>query len=194
MLLSSLLGACALSEAPPGDHFYRLDVPVPSARFERPPLPGMLEVARMAADGLVGDRAVVYVQADQPHEVFDYNYHFWNQPPGDMVQDQLIRFLRAANAADRVLSPDLRIPPDYVVEGRIRRFEQRFDGGVAMVVELELGLVRVADQNLLLLKSYRTAQPAPSDTVADAAAATNTALAAIFAEFAADLRRLKVGS
>jgi cholesterol transport system auxiliary component len=194
VLLAAALGACAITEVPPSDHFYRLDVPEPTARFDRAPLSGVLEVARFGADGLVGDRAVAYVVADQPHEIFDYNYHFWNQAPGEMVQDQLIRFLRSANVADRVLSPDLRIPADYVVEGRIRRFEQSFADGVAMVVELELGLVRIADQRLLLLKSYRATQPAAGDSVAEAATAADMALAAIFTEFAADLARLKVGT
>ncbi len=192
-LLTAALGACAIAEPPPDDRYYRLDVPLPTARFQAPALSGVLEVARMSADGLVGNRAVAYVVADQPHEVFDYNYHFWNQPPGELVQGQLIRFLRAANAADRVLSPELRIRADYAVEGRIRRFEQSFAEDVSMIIELELGLVRLVDQQLLLLRSYRTAQAASGDSVASSAVAANAALAAIFAEFAVDLERLRVG-
>lgn len=188
------LAACAVIEPPPETHTYRVTVPPAAERFPRPPLAGTLEVAPLSAEGLVGDRAIVYVRADQPFEVSGYNYHLWNVAPGTLVQEELIRYLRAADAAPRVVSPALRLDPDYVIEGRITRFDQVFGDGASMVIEIELALIRSADNELLLLNRYRGAEPAADDSVPAAVLATERALAGIFARFLADLRGLKAAA
>lgn len=191
VLLAAVLGGCGLGEAPLADRYYRVTVATPATGFATPPLDGVVEVARLVAEGLVGQRAVAYVMSDQPHEIFDYNYHFWNQAPGELVQEQLIRFLRGANAGRRVVSPDLRLNADFVIDGRIRRFEQVFDGEVGMQIEIDLGVIRAADNELMMLNTYRAYRVAQDDSLPAAVVAANAGLADIFAAFAADLRSLR---
>lgn len=185
--LATLLAACAGQEAP-DDHFYRLNVPA-AAALERPAIKGMVEVAPLLAEGLVSDRAVVYLYADEPFELHQYNYHFWNTPPAAGVQEQLIRYLRAVKAAERVVSTDLRLPVDAAIEGRVRRFDQVFGGGgVRMVVELELAVIRTKDEKLSFLKTYLSEVPAADDSLPAAAKAASIALGEIFAKLVADLQ------
>ncbi len=185
------LSACAALEPPPDDHYYRLDVIAPTERFAAPPFAGTLEVAPFTATGLVADRAIVFTVPDQPFEVDSYNYHLWNEPPGVLLQEQLIRFLREANLADRVVSPELRLPADYAVEGRIRRFDQVVAGGARMQIELELALIRLADEAPLLLRTYTVEEPAPNESVPAAVLATNKGLSEIYSRFLADIRALR---
>lgn len=186
--LAILLSACGTAEPPP-DHFYRLEVAPAATTQDKPLLSGLIEVAPLLADGLVNDRAVVYVYADEPFELRQYNYQFWNSPPATLVQEQLIRFLRSAGVADRVVSTDLRLPVDYAIEGRVRRFEQVFGkGAAAMNVELEFAAIRVRDENLVLLKTYRSDKPAVDDSLPAAALAATEALSEIFYALLADLK------
>ncbi len=192
--LAGLLAACAGQEPPP-DHFYRVDVPAATEPLARPLFSGLVEVAPMIADGLVSDRAVVYLYADEPQEVRQYTYRFWNTPPAVLVQEQLIRFLRSARVADRVVSTDLRLPADISVEGRVRRFEQVFSGkDVRVVIDLELAVIRGKDQGLMLLKDYRAERSAQDDTLPAATTAAGEGLADIFTRLLTDLRSTKVSS
>lgn len=186
------VAACGGGAAAPDDHHYRLDVVAPGQALKQPLLSGVLEVQRFAAEGLVGERAMVYAVPDEPFEIHKYNYHFWNEPPGAMVQDQMIRYLRKTNLADKVVSPELHLKADYVIEGRVRRFDQLVGQTTHMVLEIELGLIRMQDEKLILLKTYRADEPAASDSAPAAVAAANKALSELFEQFVADLTRTRV--
>ncbi len=58
------------------------------------------------------------------------------------------------------------------------------------MVELELGLRRTADDELLFLGTYGVEAEARADTVAAAVAAVNEALTEIYARFTADVSGL----
>lgn len=188
LFLVGSLAACAGQEPTP-DHFYRVDVPPAATLLERPLFPGIVEVAPLIADGLVSERAIVYLYADQPSEIHQYSYRFWNTPPAVLVQEQLLHFLRGAHLAERVVSTDLRLPADVSVEGRVRRFEQVFTGkDVRMVVDLDLAVIRGKDEGLTLLKDYHAEKPAQDDSLPAAAAAASEALSEIFNTLLNDLR------
>ncbi len=184
------LAGCTGSPAPE-DRYYRLDVAAAAPTTGKPLLAGIVQVASLDADGLLAERPLVYALSGEPFEIRHYNYDLWNEPPGTLVQDQLIRYLRGVNLADRVVSTDLRTTGDYVVEGRVHRFDQVIGAGTAVVVELEFTLIRLSDDRLMLLETYRKATPAANDTAPAAARAANSALAEIFAQFVEDLARVK---
>jgi ABC-type uncharacterized transport system auxiliary subunit len=190
LLLAVLLGACA-GPPPPADTFYRLQVPAEAA-LDPKPLPGVLEVSRFAAEGLTGERALLYSYRDRPDQVMRYRYHIWTDTPPVLLQDQLVRTLRQARAADQVVTSDLNVSPAFVIQGRLRRFEQLAGTPPAVVVEADIGLVRVHGSELLLLNSYRVETPAASDQPGDAVAALQAATGDLFSRFLADLARLPV--
>ncbi len=184
------LAACAPGGSVQRDAFYRLAVPAPSqAQIQagQPILPGVVEVQRPAAEGLAVDRAIVYSYRDRPQEVDHYSYHFWTEPPAVLVQDQLVEFLRAAKAAERVVTSELRVPPQWVVQSRIKRFEQLAGSEPAVVIEMEMGVTRLRGNELTFLKTYRVETPMRGDNVPAAVNAFDAALADLFRQFLADL-------
>ncbi|MBF0335459.1 MAG: membrane integrity-associated transporter subunit PqiC, partial [Alphaproteobacteria bacterium] len=94
----------------------------------------------------------------------------------------------AANAAETVLTSDLRALPDAIVQGHIRRFERVTGDRPAVVAEIELGVSGRTAGKPILLRTYRVERPVPADGgVAAAAQAMNEALAELFGRFVADL-------
>ncbi len=185
-LMASLLGACTQPQVPE-DRFFRLNLPAPEKTLAKPSLEGTLEIERFVADGLTAGRPIVYSQADTPNQVNQYHYDFWTEPPTIMLRDQLVAYLRAAGAAARIVTPDLRADPEYVLTGRIKRLEQVLGSPSGAMVELELALRRTADATVMLVETYRVEAKAKSATVAAAVTAINGAVAEIYAKFAADL-------
>ena len=188
VLFAAALVLAACSQPPvPEDHFYRIGVAAPQARPQ--PLAETIEVERFIADGVVADRPIVYSDRGSAHEVQAYHYHFWVEPPTVMLQNQLVSFLRSANVAKRVVTPELRIEPDYVVTGKIIRFEQVRGNPPGIAVELELALKRSGDDRVLVLESRKIEAQAANDSVAAAVAAISQAVTRLFQDFVARLPR-----
>lgn len=190
LAVAASVAGCAGGPSP-ADRYYRLEASPPTPVMDRPVLRGIVQVASLEADGLLAERPLVYSLSGEPFEIRHYNYDLWNEPPGTLVQDQLIRYLRRANLADRVVSTDLRTSGDYAIEGRVHRFEQVIGAPTVVVVELELALIRLSDERLMLLETYDKTVPAANDSAPAVAMAANQALTEIFARFVEDLARLK---
>ncbi|CAA7614287.1 ABC-type transport auxiliary lipoprotein family protein [Magnetospirillum sp. UT-4] len=182
LALSLALAACA-SPAPPEDNFYRLDGRMAVQRLAAPVLPGVLEVNRLDSDGVLSERALAYQDSDGT--LARYRYDLWSEAPGALLQERLVEALRAANAAVTVLTPDLRVPPDWTLRGKLKRFELLPDAGKVMV-RLELAVVSARDGSLVLLRTYETerrSEAAPKAAAVALAAAADEAIA----RFVADL-------
>jgi ABC-type uncharacterized transport system auxiliary subunit len=190
-LLASALMLAACAQPPvPDDHYYRLQADPPAASFREPPLKGVLELDEIVAEGQVGGRAILYAEAQRPHDLKEYHYHHWIEPPKSMLQDQLAAYLRAARAAGQVVSRRMRVDRDYELAGKLVRLE-RIDGAPTKVtIELELGLKRTKDTKLLLLNVYRADVEARADGMADAVHAFNKALSGILARLVQDIGAL----
>jgi ABC-type uncharacterized transport system auxiliary subunit len=147
-----------------------------------------LAVERFRGDGLIRGRAVLYSDAERPQELRQHAYHYWVEPPTDMLQEQLLAWLRAANVARRVVTPEMRLRPDYLVTGRLLRFERVLGSGAqGALVEVRLILKDVAGERVLWTETYRQDAEAPGDEVSEAVAAFNAALGELFARFVADI-------
>jgi cholesterol transport system auxiliary component len=186
LLMVSLVAACAQPEVPE-DRFYRLSLPAPEKTLAKPPLDGTLEIERFVADGLTAGRPIVYSKAETPNQVHEYHYDFWTEPPTIMLRDQLVAYLRVAGVATKIVTPDLRADPEFVLTGRIKRMEQVLGSPTGAVVELELALRRTSDATVMFVETYRIEAKAKSDKVAAAVTAINGAVAEIYAKCAKDL-------
>ena len=182
------LSAC-VSPAPPPDAFYRI-APVAAVRhFATPPLPGVLEVQGLTADGVLDERAIT-VAATAGGPLSHYQYDLWSDPPGRMLQDRLAHVLAAAGVADRVLTPELGVPPDWTLRGKVRRFEH-LSGSSQVAVELELSVVSAHDGSLVLLEDYSALVPTGAGGVEAAVSAMDQGVAQVFGRFLADLGRAR---
>ena len=149
LALAGLAGCIGSAPPVPRDHYYRVLVAPPaqggalqnatgqSATGQSATgimFPGVLSVAPLDAGGLLRERPLLYSATGRAHEVQQHDYYYWMDPPPKMLQAQLVDYLRASGLAEAVITPDLRVRPDYEITGRLRRFERLLGGGPTRVV------------------------------------------------------------
>jgi len=183
--LGPLLAGCLGSAPPvPRDHYYRLVVHGPETGRTEAPFPGVMQVDQLQADGLLRERPLLYSRSGASHEVQQHNYHYWNDAPARMLQDQMVAWLRRGGIAGQVVTPEMRIRADYQVSGKVRRLERLLGGGPPRVaVELELSLIRLADDRLMLVDSFAGQERVADSSVAAAVVAINRVTGRIFQRF-----------
>lgn len=149
----TVLAACGGNATVPENHFYRLEVSAPEGAAKKV-LPGVLEVDRLLAAGELTQRSIVYRNHDNPHQLKAYHYHFWNEPPGILLQAELAGYLKSAGIADKVMTPEMRARPDYAITGRVEKLERVVGGSNAGTIEINLVLRRITDGKVLVAKTY----------------------------------------
>lgn len=182
------LGACS-SDPPPPEVFYRLGAAAPVQPLAGGPIRGIVDVAQVRTQGVVGGRAILYREG--PDQVIAYHYHAWQEPTGVMIQRALLDTLRTAQAFETVATPEMRLDRNYELMGDLRLLEHVLSGGGASVtVEIEITLRRIAGNQQLLAKTYRAEEPASGATVAAAIPAFTKAFDKIAAALLADMAAL----
>jgi len=188
VILVLLVSGCGSVEPLPEDHFYRLTEASAgqelSVHFD-----GVLAIGSIDSAGVYGERAILYSRSDSPTELLRYHYHAWTDSPPRLIQDHLAAFLRRSGTAPLVVLNDARTDWDYLVSGRLRRFERVLDeeGRSEAVVDLELRLTRHGVKHPLSIADYSAEAPVEGDSVAQAAEAFSRALHDIYRRFLADL-------
>jgi len=182
------MAGCAQPKLPQ-ENYYRLVVADP-ADSEKV-LDGSLVVKPFIGNGLTSERSLLYSTTDAPLKVQQYHYHYWIDPPPQMIQDQVVAYLRSGGTAANVVTPEMRLLPDYALIGRIKRLERIVDGSrFSAVVELEIGLSDARDNSLVLLETYVAEEPAGKD-MASTVEAFNRGITKILEKFVADLRAVQ---
>lgn len=182
------LGACS-SDPPPPEVFYRLGALAPVQPLAGGPIRGIVDVAQVRTQGVVGGRAILYREG--PNQVIAYHYHAWQEPTGVMLQRALAETLRSAQAFETVATPEMRLDRNYELMGDLLLFEHVLSGGGATVtVEIEITLRRIAGNRQLLAKTYRADEQVAGATVAAAIPAFTKAVDKIAAALLADMAAL----
>lgn len=151
-------------------------------------LNGIVEADRFAAVGLTAGRAIIYTRDESPQVLQEYNYDFWYEPPSVMLSDALIAYLREANIAKAIVTPEMRAKVDFLLNGRVQLLETRRGGSPMAIVQLELGLSNARSGAVMVVRSYRTDVPASDVSVEAYVSAVNKAVADIFSRFLNDLK------
>jgi ABC-type uncharacterized transport system auxiliary subunit len=188
--LAGLVAACGSAPPVPEDQYYRLKaVRAEPAAPGKMLFPGTIEIDRFVADGVTAGRPIVYSEAGKPYQVKEYHYHFWTQPPTVMLRDELISYLRAADVAKAIVTPEMRVAADYVLTGKIIRLEKVIGSPPKASLELELGVRKATGGALIFLKTYRIETASDGSGVDDAVHALNAALSEVYGQFVADLAK-----
>ncbi len=185
LTLGLSLGGCASGPAPV-DHYYRFEAGLPAAPAAKK-WPGNLQVDRLRADALTGERQILYQQTPGAPEVHRYAYHRWSDAPAILLQVELASFLDAAAVADSVSSVTTPVKADYLVAGRIHSFERVLEPAPRAVVELQLVVTKAGSDTILVNRRYREERPARDGSFEASVNAFSEAVHAIFERFLADL-------
>ncbi len=180
------LGGCAAGTPAPPDRFLRLSPPAPPA-LNAPVLDGPVLVKRFTADGVLGQRPLLYSRPGAPGVLQQYNYVYWAESPTVMLQALTVDALRAARVASRVITPQYGADAPYVLVGTLRALEHRQGSAPAVAVAMELGVATRDGQPPLLVGSYDVTEAVDGGGVDAAAAAMGRAVGAILARFVSDL-------
>ncbi|RMD62466.1 MAG: ABC transporter [Alphaproteobacteria bacterium] len=190
LVLVLALGGCGTAPPIPRDHFYRLAIDTTTVRTSPSPVPGIVSVNAMKADGLLRERPVLYSTSGGPHEMQQHDYHYWTEPPPRMLQGFLVDYLRASGFAEAVVTPELRIRPDYQISGRIKRFERLLGGKTPRIAAvLELAMIEAHSNRLVVVGTYAAERAVRDDSVESSVYAFNEAVSDILARFVADASR-----
>ncbi len=115
--------ACSAPEPIPDFRYFRLAPAAPIAAVPAPLLDKPRVVDNFRADGVHGERPILYANDAESIKVSQYHYQLWNDPPPLMVQRRLQELLTAAKVSDYVTD---RMSPrsGYRLTGVIYRFER----------------------------------------------------------------------
>ena len=180
-----VMAACMAPNVPK-EQYFRM-VAAPAAEPLAHPFVGILEASPLGADGVTGERPLLYT-ANGGVKLEQRNYAYWTELPTAMIRDQLVTYLRSAGAAEQVVPSELRIGAAYRIQGEIKRLEQsagdKHDIGI---LELELSVVDENTDQLVMSKVYHSEQPAADRSIDAAVAALNVGLQDVLKRFAADI-------
>lgn len=185
-VLALVMVAACMAPSVPKEQYFRL-VATPATEKLTHPLVGILEASPLGADGVTGERPLLYT-ANGGTKLEQRNYAYWTELPTAMIRDQLVAYLRSAGAADQVAPTELRIGAAYRIQGEIKRLEQsagkKNDIGV---LELELSVIDESTDQLVLSKVYHAETPAADHSIDAAVAALNAGLQDVLKRFVADI-------
>lgn len=190
LVLSGMLAGCGESGVPvPSDQFHRLTVGAPAVVYEKPRIPGVLEVDRFRASEVLQDRAIVFVEHDSPNVLHQYYYQLWVDEPTRMLQTATIDYLREAHLADQIVGTGLRIVPAYTLSGEIKKLEHDVGNPSGVAVALEFSLREHKSGNMVWMKSYNADRTVSDSSVAAATRAISEAVQEILGNLSMDLAR-----
>ena len=185
-LAALVLAVACAAPTVPKEQYFRLVV-TPATEKLAHPFAGIVEAAPLSADGVTGERPLLYT-ANGGTKLEQRNYAYWTELPTSMIRDQLVTYLRSAGAADQIVPSELRIGALYRVQGKIKRLEQsagdKHDIGI---IELELSVIDETTDQLLMSKVYHAETPAADHSIDGAVAALNAGLQDLLKRFAADI-------
>ncbi len=129
-------------------------------------------------------RALIFAHNDGT-SLEQHAYHFWIDSPRTMLQHALADHLRTASKAKIVIEP--AVSAEFVVRGRVRRFE-RSNGGGAQIA-LNLALYGEDSSVPAFERDYERSIAVRDSSIAASVAALSEGTAEIFVSFTGDLRR-----
>ncbi len=182
-----LTAGCAQAPVPP-TYFYRIYTEEPQATPSVTHLDGVLVVRRFLADGLVSERSVVYGEGAGPNPLQQYHYHSWTESPTRMLQELLVPYLRSANVATEVITPEIRFDAKFEISGKIKRLEQIRGPNSRVIIELEFGLSEPRAGRLIWIENY-VAEVECGDSILSAVEAFNQAVSQIYSRLVDDIRK-----
>lgn len=189
VLVAALAGCFGSAPPVPKEQYFRLIASPPPSPLAQP-LEGAIEISPFAAEGVMAERPLLFT-ANDGRKLEQRNYAYWTDAPPKMLRDQVIAYLRLANAAPDVVPTEDRINAKYQVKGVLHRLEQKVGENPGAIIVLDLSMIEIETGQLVFSNDYAAEKPTADETIDAAAAALNAALDEILASFLADLEKAR---
>jgi ABC-type uncharacterized transport system auxiliary subunit len=134
VLIVGLLSGCASTRPA---KYYQLTVPTEAGAVERADaLPVTLLVGGLMTSHLYREDRIVF--GNGPEQLGTYEFQRWAEPPTEMIQEVLLRELRATGHYRAVHVRRSNMPGDFAIRGRLYDFKEVDGSATSTRVTLEL--------------------------------------------------------
>jgi ABC-type uncharacterized transport system auxiliary subunit len=145
-------------------HYYSLNPPAAATGNSRPDGLALL-IGRIATPEALQDGRIRYRSGS--NEVGAYEYHRWTERPATMVQDLLLRTLRASGKYRVVQEASTAAAGDYLVRGKLYELEEIDNPGIRTRVSLRLELLDRKTGMVVWNRYYDRDEPVEGKTIPD---------------------------
>ena len=160
-LAALLLTSCAITRPV---HYYTLTPTAAASSQTKPDGPTIL-IGAIATPEALQDGRIRYRAAG--HESGSYEYHRWEERPGMMVRDSLVRALRASGQYRRVLESSSSAVGDYLLHGRLAEFAEVDNPAVQTKISLHLELIDTKTNRSIWDHHFERDEPASGKNIKD---------------------------
>ncbi len=168
--------------------FYSLDPPEVSAAPQRTDV--TLLIAHFHAPTLYRDTRIAYRTG--ANEMGLYDEHRWVEAPALMVEEMVLQYLRRSGGYKSVQNISSSAQGDYIVQGRIERFEQVEGKPLSARVWLRLSLYDPKAGATVWAGSYERDEPASGDDFSSIVAALDKNLQQGVIQLASEINQYAV--
>ncbi len=186
VLVLEYLGGCGSTKP---SRYYQLTVPAGSApTMTGTTIPATIIVGRLVTSDLYKDTQLVYsVGAEQ---MGTYERERWAGPPPMMIQEVLLRELRASGRFEGVYYPESNVIGDYALRGRLYDFKEVDSGGTPVArLTMDMELRNIKTGTAVWTHYYAHDEPVSAKTVPDVVSALNNNVQRAAGEISAGLEQ-----
>jgi ABC-type uncharacterized transport system auxiliary subunit len=134
VLIVGLLSGCASTRPA---KYYQLTVPTEAGAVERADaVPVTLLIGGLMTSHLYREDRIVF--GNGPEQLGTYEFQRWAEPPTEMIQEVLLRELRATGHYRAVHVRRSNMPGDFAIRGRLYDFKEVDGSATSTRVTLEL--------------------------------------------------------
>lgn len=160
ILLASSVAGCGGSRP---IKYYVLDAGPAPAISAAPQVPVTLLVSRVTAAHLYRDDRLVYGSNDV--QLGTYEYERWAEPPAGMMEDLVIKTLRASGSYRSVSRIASNLRGDYIVRGQLFALDEVQSNGLAARFSFQMELYDSKSGTTVWSSSYTHDEPVSGKTV-----------------------------
>ena len=167
--------------------YYVLDAGPAPAISAAPQVPVTLLVSRVTAAHLYRDDRLVYGSNDV--ELGTYEYERWAEPPAGMMEDLVIKTLRASGNYRSVSRIASNLRGDYIVRGQLFSLDEVQSNGLAARFSFQMELYDPKSGSTVWSSSYTHDEPVNGKTVSNVVEALDRNVKAGLAQLTGQLNQ-----
>ncbi len=170
VLMVGLLTGCGAARPV---KYYQLTVPADAGDIEKAEaVPVRLLLSGLVTSHLYREDRIVY--GNGPEQLGTYEYQRWAEPPAEMIQEVLLRELRATGHYRAVHVRRSNVTGDFAIRGRLYDFKEVEGGAMSARVTMELEMRDLKTGATVWNHYYTHDEPASGKDVPAIVAALDT--------------------